>query len=74
MAWVVGLTSPDGDIFFGEAIDREGFRYRCQHTEQAEGFSTKADAEASFRGFHQMRVLKRYLLEAIEVISISEGG
>lgn len=24
MTWVVRLTSPDGDVFYDEAIDREG--------------------------------------------------
>ncbi|MBD9585769.1 hypothetical protein IB254_01755 [Pseudomonas sp. PDM03] len=70
--WVVMLKSPDGDIFYGEAIDREGFRYRCKNPEEAEAFVTKADAEASFDHFRLMRRLRRYQLEAVDVQTISD--
>ena len=67
MNWVVMLTSPAGDSFYGEATDRDGFRYRCKTPEEAEVFQTKLDAEASFDHFRQMRVLQGYQLEAVEV-------
>jgi hypothetical protein len=31
MTWVVMLTSPDGDTFYGEAIDRKGFAIAVRH-------------------------------------------
>lgn len=67
MAWVVMLTSPNGDTFYGEAIDREGIRYRCANPEEAEAFRTKSDAEDSFFYFRFMRALDGYQLEAIEI-------
>lgn len=67
MTWVVRLTSPDGDVFYGEVIDREGYRYRCKTPEQAEAFKEESDAEASFASFRLMSVLREYLLEAIEL-------
>lgn len=67
MAWVVMLTSPGGDIFYGEAIDRDGVRYRCATPEQAENFLTKSGAEASFNYFRFMRALDGYQLEAVEI-------
>ena len=67
MAWVVMLTSPSGDRFYGEAIDRDGIRYRCASTAQAEAFKTKSDAEESFYYFRFMRALDGYQLEAVEI-------
>ncbi|MFJ7281907.1 hypothetical protein [Pseudomonas sp. NPDC099000] len=71
MAWVVMLTSPDGDTFFGEAIDRDGFRYRCKTPEEAEAFETKSEAEASFSYFRLMGELQGYLFEAVELQGLS---
>ena len=56
MAWVVMLTSPAGDSFYGEAIDRDGCRYRCKNSDQAELFEMKS-AEASFYDFQLMKAL-----------------
>lgn len=67
MAWVVMLTSPSGDKFYGEAIDRQGIRYRCVSPEEAEAFQTKSDAEESFYYFRFMRALDGYQLEAVEI-------
>lgn len=72
MAWVVMLTSPSGDRFYGEAIDRDGIRYRCATPDQAEALQTKSDAEASFYYFRFMRALDGYQLEAVE-ISLAQG-
>lgn len=67
MSWVVMLTSPGGDRFYGEAIDRDGIRYRCATPAQAEAFKTKQDAEATFYYFRFMRALDGYQLEAVEI-------
>ena len=67
MAWVVMLTSSEGDTFYGEAIDRDGCRYRCNTLDQAELFETKSAAEASFYEFQLMKALRGYQLEAVEL-------
>lgn len=72
MSWVVMLTSPGGDRFYGEAIDRDGIRYRCATPDQAEAFQTKSDAEESFYYFRFMRALDGYQLQAVE-ISIAQA-
>ncbi|PWE39572.1 hypothetical protein C9I50_18025 [Pseudomonas prosekii] len=71
MTWIVKLTSPSGDVFYGEAIDREGFRYRCPRPEQAEAFDTRESAESTFYYFKLMRPLEGYQFEAVELESIS---
>lgn len=71
MAWVVMLTSPAGDFFYGEAIDRDGCRYRCKNSDQAELFETKSAAEASFYDFQQMKALRGYQLEAVDLCAHS---
>lgn len=72
MPWIVKLTSPDGSVFYGEAMDHEGSRYRCHSPDYAEVFQTKYDAEFSFFSFRAMRELQEYNLEAVELESLKE--
>lgn len=68
MIWVVRLTSPEGDTVYGEAIDRDGIRYRCKNACEAEFFSTKLIAQSSFDSFRAMEKLQGYKLEAVEIL------
>lgn len=72
MVWVVKLTSPEGHIFYGEAIDRDGIRYRCKCAGEAEYFSTELIAQSSFHSFRTMEKLQGYKLEAVEILELSQ--
>lgn len=70
MIWVVRLTSPEGDTVYGEAIDRDGIRYRCKNACEAEFFSTELMAQSSFHSFRAMEQLQGYKLEAVEILEL----
>jgi hypothetical protein len=71
MSYVVKLTSPDGEVFYGSSPDHEGLRYRMTSPDGAEKFETKEKAESVFYWFKQIREISNYTYEAVE---FSEGS
>lgn len=67
MPFVVKLTSPEGEVFYGSAPDHEGLRYRTRTAEHAEKFGSKSAAEAVFYWFRQVKELGSYTYEAVEI-------
>lgn len=66
MAWVVKLTSPSGEVYYGSEPDYEGLRYRMTTPNGAERFESKQKAEAVFYWFRQIRDISDYQYEAVE--------
>jgi hypothetical protein len=67
MAYVIKLTSPEGDVYYGSEPDHEGLRYRTSSPDRAEQFESKEKAEGVFYWFKQVHELHKYSYEAIEV-------
>lgn len=67
MAYVVKLTSPGGEVYYGSAPDYEGLRYSSSTPEHAEKFETKEKAEGVFYWFKQIRAFSNYSYEAVEI-------
>lgn len=67
MSFVVKLTSPQGEVFYGAEPDPEDVPQRTSNVEHAKKFSTWADAEHSFPLFRQVRAIKDYAYEVVVV-------
>lgn len=67
MSFIVKLTSPGGEVFYGSEPDSEGVRHCTVKAEHAEHFSTQTDAEHSFPLFCQVRAIKDYTYEVVEM-------
>ena len=67
MAFIIELTAPSGEKYFGSEADFEGLRYRAPKIEGAERFPSREAAEKALIAFRQIRELREYSLGIAEV-------
>ena len=67
MSFIVKLTSPKGEVFYGAVPDSEGVPQCTFSAEHAVQSSTWADAENSFQLFRQVRAIKDCNYAVVEV-------
>jgi hypothetical protein len=55
MAFVITLTAPTGEKYFGSKADPDGLRYRAAKIEDAEHFPSQEAADRAILGFRQIK-------------------
>ena len=67
MAYVVKLTSPEGEEYYGTEADHEGLRYRSHSLEGAQYFDSLDKASASVSEFRAVKEISSYKYEVVVV-------